>query len=94
MGSTRRTSAHSMVFLWPRGGSEFTLADIVAYETFGYATAVCEVIYQWDLMGAVPGLVKSREAVGSRPSVKAIDAARNKAMAAMQDEKTKQASNA
>ena len=70
-------------------GSNFTLADIVCYETFGYAAAVATAIYDWDIIGAVDGLKASRDAVAAGASVQQVDAAQNEAMAAFQAEQAK-----
>ncbi|MCZ6666299.1 MAG: glutathione S-transferase family protein [Gammaproteobacteria bacterium] len=71
------------------GGTDFSLADIVGYETFGYAAAVASAIYDWDIIGAVDGLKASRDAIAARPSVQQVDAAQNEAMAAFQAEQAK-----
>jgi len=70
-------------------GDQFSLADIVAYESFGYASAVASAMYDWDIVGAVDGLKASRDAVAARASVQQVDAALNEAMAAFQAEQAK-----
>lgn len=65
-------------------GSEFTLADIVSYHSFGYASNVAEAIYGMDLVAAVPGLKESREAVAARKHCQAVDSVWQAALAEFQ----------
>lgn len=63
-------------------GSELTNADIVAHNTFGYANAATQAIYDWDIVAAVPGLGDSLAATAAREATKKVDADQQAAMAA------------
>ncbi len=64
-------------------GSEFTYADIVAHNTFGYAGMVGQAIYGWDLVAEVPGLAESLAATNARESTKRVDADQAEALKAL-----------
>lgn len=55
-------------------GSDFTYADIVAHNTFGYANMVTQAIYQWDIVAEVPGLGDALQAIAARDTTKKCDA--------------------
>ena len=67
-------------------GDKLSAADIVAYHTFGYAAAVAQAIYDWDVIGDVEGLAASRALLATRPSFARTDEALNEAMTAFQAE--------
>ena len=47
-------------------GAEFTYADIVAHNTFGYANMMTEAVYGWNIVAAVPGLGDALAATAAR----------------------------
>ncbi len=55
-------------------GADFTYADIVAHNTFGYANMATQAIYGWDIVGDVPGLGASLAATNEREATKKVDA--------------------
>jgi glutathione S-transferase len=55
-------------------GADFTYADIVAHNTFGYANMATQAIYDWDIIGEVPGLGESLAATNAREATKKVDA--------------------
>ena len=55
-------------------GADFTYADIVAHNTFGYANMATQAIYDWDIVGEVPGLGESLAATNAREATKKVDA--------------------
>jgi len=55
-------------------GSEFTFADIVAHNTFGYANMVTQTMYGWDIVADVPGLGDAIAAIAARETTKKVDA--------------------
>lgn len=63
-------------------GKEFTYADIVAHNSFGYANMVTQAIYGWDIVAAVPGLGDSLAATAGRDSTKQVDADQQAALQA------------
>jgi len=64
-------------------GSEFTYADIVAHNTFGYAGMVMKAVYDgWDIAAAVPGLAASLQATNERDATKKVDADQQAALQA------------
>tara|TARA_R110002096_G_scaffold22675_8_gene72705 strand:- start:1167 stop:1814 length:648 start_codon:yes stop_codon:yes gene_type:complete len=63
-------------------GKEFTYADIVAHNSFGYANMVTQAIYDWDIVAAVPGLDDALAATAARASTKRVDADQQAALQA------------
>ena len=55
-------------------GSEFSYADIVAHNSFGYASAATQAVYGWDLVAEVPGLSDALAATAARPTTQKVDA--------------------
>ena len=55
-------------------GTDFTYADIVAHNTFGYANMATQAIYDWDIVGEVPGLGESLAETNAREATKKVDA--------------------
>jgi glutathione S-transferase len=62
-------------------GSEFGIADIYAYNSFGYGNKVTQSIYDLDLTAAIPGLSEAFAAISARDSVKKVDSAQQQALA-------------
>jgi glutathione S-transferase len=70
-------------------GSEFSYADIVAHNTFGYAGMVMKTIYGgWDIVAAVPGLGASLQATSARDAAKKVDADQQAALRAFMAEQS------
>lgn len=68
-------------------GSEFTYADIVAHNTFGYAGMAMKAVYDgWDIVAAVPGLAASLEATSAREATQKVDADQQAALQAFMAE--------
>ena len=65
------------------GGAQFSLLDIYAYYTFGYAGTVLNKVYQWDILAEVPGLAAILDKVKARPTTQSVDAAQQAALAAL-----------
>jgi glutathione S-transferase len=65
-------------------GSQFTYADIVAYYSLGFPAGVAQAIYQWDIIGAIPGMQESRAAVAARPHCQAVEKVFEAALAEFQ----------
>ncbi len=65
-------------------GSEFSIADIYAYYTFGYCNMTSQAVYQWDIVDAVPGLKDSLATTAAREAVKQVDALQQQALAQFQ----------
>jgi glutathione S-transferase len=63
-------------------GKEFTYADIVAHNSFGYANMVTQAIYGWDIVAAVPGLGDALAATAARAATKKVDADQQAALQA------------
>lgn len=63
-------------------GKEFTYADIVAHNSFGYANMVTQAIYDWDIVAAVPGLGDALAATAARAATKQVDADQQAALQA------------
>ncbi len=63
-------------------GKEFTCADIVAHNSFGYANMVTQAIYDWDIVAAVPGLGDALGAIAAREATKRVDADQQAALQA------------
>lgn len=63
-------------------GSDFSYADIVAYNSFGYANMVTQAVYQWDIVAAVPELGDALKAIGARETTRKVDADQQTALAA------------
>ena len=67
-------------------GADFTYADIVAHNTFGYAGMVGNAIYGMDLAKEVPGLADSLAATNARPSSQKVDADQQAALKALMEQ--------
>lgn len=64
-------------------GSEFTYADIVAHNSFGYSGIALKTIYDgFDIAAAVPGLAASLQATNEREATKKVDADQQAALRA------------
>ena len=68
-------------------GGQFTLADIFAYHTFGYAAMAMNAIYGWDIVAEVPGLKEILARIGERPAAKRVDADQQAALQAFMAQK-------
>ena len=55
-------------------GSEFTFADIIAYQSFVYPANVAQAFYDWDIIADVKGLAESRELISKREHCQTVDA--------------------
>ena len=55
-------------------GSEFTFADIIAYQSFVYPANVAQAFYDWDIISDVKGLAESRELISKREHCQTVDA--------------------
>lgn len=64
-------------------GSEFGDADIFVYHSFRLAGTVLKLIYDWDVVSAVPGLSAHVAAMEERDSTKRVVADHEEAMAAL-----------
>lgn len=68
-------------------GSEFTYADIVAHNAFGYPGMALQAIYDgWEISAEVPGLKQSLEATDTREATKRVDADQQAALQAFMAE--------
>jgi len=63
-------------------GSEFSYADIVAHNTFGYANATTQAVYGWDIVAEVPGLGDALAATAARETTQKVDADQQAALQA------------
>jgi len=63
-------------------GAQFTYADIVAHNTFGYAGMVAKAVYGWDIVAEVPGLGAALAAIAARDNTKKVDADQQAALQA------------
>ena len=52
------------------GGASFSLLDIYAYYTFGYAGMVLNKVYQWDILAEVPDVAAILDKVKARDAFK------------------------
>ena len=68
-------------------GGQFTLADIFAYHTFGYAAMAMNAIYGWDIVAEVPGLKEILARIGERPAARRVDADQQAALQAFMAQK-------
>ncbi len=64
-------------------GDQFSLVDIYAYYTLGYAAIALKAVYGWDIVAEVPGLGAVLERIKARPTTQQVDAAQQAAFAAM-----------
>ena len=62
-------------------GETFTFADITAYFQLRFTNLHTTKIYDWDITDDLPGLGAYLDMVGQRPSVKAVDAVMQDALA-------------
>ncbi|MGE0485594.1 MAG: glutathione S-transferase family protein [Gammaproteobacteria bacterium] len=65
----------------------FSLADIVAAHSFIYAAPVCQAVYGWDLVAAVPGLAAALEATNARAAGAKVMADQQAALQAFMEQK-------
>ena len=65
---------------------EFSLADIIAAHTFIYAAPVCQAIYGWDIVGAIPGLKAAMDAANGRAAGAKVMADQQAALKAFQEQ--------
>lgn len=65
------------------GGASFSLLDIYAYYTFGYAGMVLSKVYQWDILAEVPDVAAILDKVKARATTQSVDAAQQLALAAL-----------
>jgi glutathione S-transferase len=64
-------------------GDQFSLVDIYAYYTLGYAAIALKAVYGWDIVAEVPGLGAVLERIKARAATQQVDAAQQAAFAAM-----------
>jgi glutathione S-transferase len=64
-------------------GDQFSLVDIYAYYTLGYAAIALKAVYGWDIVAEVPGLGAMLERIKARATTQQVDAAQQAAFAAM-----------
>ncbi|MDH4383017.1 MAG: glutathione S-transferase family protein [Gammaproteobacteria bacterium] len=64
-------------------GDQFSLVDIYAYYTLGYAAIALKAVYGWDIVSEVPGLGAMLERINARATTQQVDAAQQAAFAAM-----------
>ncbi len=64
-------------------GDQFSLVDIYAYYTLGYAAIALKAVYGWDIVAEVPGLGAVLERIKARATTQQVDAAQQAAFAAM-----------
>ena len=64
-------------------GDQFSLVDIYAYYTLGYAAIALKAVYGWDIVAEVPGLGAVLERIKARATTQQVDAAQQAAYAAM-----------
>ena len=64
-------------------GAAFSLTDIYAYYTLGYASQVLQAIYDWDIQADVPGLKDVMARVAARAATQKTDADQQAALAAL-----------
>jgi len=64
-------------------GDQFSLVDIYAYYTLGYAAIALNAVYGWDIVAEVPGLGAVLERIKARAKTQQVDAAQQAAFAAM-----------
>ena len=64
-------------------GDRFSLVDIYAYYTLGYAAIALKAVYGWDIVAEVPGLGAVLERIKARATTQQVDAAQQAAFAAM-----------
>ena len=62
-------------------GETFTFADITAYFQLRFTNLHTTKIYDWDITDSLPGLGAYLDMLGQRPSVKAVDAVMQEALA-------------
>ncbi|MCB1746298.1 MAG: glutathione S-transferase family protein [Gammaproteobacteria bacterium] len=65
----------------------FSLADIVAAHSFIYAAPVCQAVYGWDIVEAVPGLKAALEQTNARPAGAKVMADQQAALQAFMEQK-------
>ncbi len=63
---------------------EFSYADIMAAHTFVYAAPVCQAVYDWDIIGEVPGLQAAIDSTNARPAGARVSAEQQEALKAFQ----------
>ena len=64
-------------------GDQFSLVDIYAYYTLGYAAIALKAVYGWDIVSEVPGLGAVLERIKARATTQQVDAAQQAAFAAL-----------
>jgi glutathione S-transferase len=64
-------------------GDQFSLVDIYAYYTLGYAAIALKAVYGWDIVAEVPGLGAVLERIKARATTQQVDAAQQAAFAAL-----------
>ena len=64
-------------------GDRFSLVDIYAYYTLGYAAIALKAVSGWDIVAEVPGLSAVLERIKARATTQQVDAAQQAAFAAM-----------
>ena len=80
LGAIKRLASFSPYLM-----GDFTMADIVAYQSFCYTAPVCQAIYDWDIVAEVPGLGDAINATKSRNAGVIVDAAHQAGLKAMQE---------
>ena len=64
-------------------GAVFSLTDIYAYYTLGYASQILQAVYEWDIQAEVPGLKDVMARIAARPTTQKTDADQQAALAAL-----------
>ena len=65
-------------------GTQLTNADIFSYHSLGLARRMLQSVYQWEIASEVPGLSAWLKLISESPHARAILAAQQQAMAALQ----------
>ena len=64
-------------------GAAFSMTDLYAYYTLGYASQVIKAVYDWDIQAEVSGLKGVMAGVAARPTTQKVDADQQAALAAL-----------
>ena len=67
---------------------EFSYADIMAAQTFVYASPVCQAVYRWDIIAEVSGLQAAIDRTNARPAGARVSAEQQVALKAFREPKT------
>ena len=64
-------------------GAQFSMTDLYAYYTLGYASQVIKAVYDWDIQAEVAGLKEVMGRIAARPTTQKTDADQQAALAAL-----------